>query len=358
VVPKSVFGPQLPGDFWEKVKLGGSADAAKAADAKAARDEITALGKKLIAFGPQKDVTAGPFVLDSVNASEAILVKNPHFYGADKIGPDKVRLRNYTGNEQIWNYLTAGELDSAPFTATPTNVVNEILKVSGSKQVKGLSQVSAGLTFNQKIAPFDKLEVRQALAYLIDRSEVQKVGAPDSGKAAEHTSVLIEDAAKQWIGEAEVSKLNAYNVDKAKAEALLTQAGLSKNDGKWMLANGQPFAFKLQVPNGFSDWVAAGKNIANQLTNAGIAVEATTSADYAVYQKEIAEGKYAAGFWLVALGPSTYNAYARLYGGANGWTAFGGKLSHAAPGTSGNWIGGAETATIGDLGTLNPGELG
>ena len=105
-----------------------------------------------------------------------------------------------------------------------------------------------------------------------------------------------------------------YNVDKAKAEALLTQAGLSKKDGKWMLANGQPFTFKLQVPNGFSDWVAAGKNIANQLTNAGIAVEATTSADYAVYQKEIAEGKYAAGFWLIALGPSTYNAYARLYG--------------------------------------------
>jgi hypothetical protein len=124
-----------------------------------------------------------------------------------------------------------------------------------------------------------------------------------------------------------------------------------------MLANGHPFALILQVPIGFSDWVADGKNIANQLTNAGIAVEATTSADYAVYQKEIAEGKYAAGFWLVALGPSTYNAYARLYGGANGWTAFGGKLSHAAPGTSGNWIGGAETATIGDLGTLNPGEL-
>ncbi len=357
VLPKSAFGPQLPADFWDKVKLGSSADPAKATEAKAARDEITALGKKLIAFGPAKDVSAGPFVLDSVNASEAILVKNPHFYGVDKIGPDKVRLRNYTGNEQIWNYLQAGELDSAPFTATPTNVVNEILKVSGSKQVKGLSQVSAALAFNQKVAPFDKLEVRQALAYLIDRSEVQKVGAPDSGKVAEHTSGLIEDAAKQWIGDAEVGKLNTYNVDKAKAEALLTQAGLSKKDGKWMLATGQPFTFKLQVPNGFSDWVAAGKNIANQLTNAGIAVEATTSADYAVYQKEIAEGKYAAGFWLIALGPSTYNAYARLYGGANGWAAFGGKLTRNAPGTAGNWIGGAETATVTGLGTVNPGEL-
>jgi len=353
VLPKSVYGPQLPADFWDKVKTGaGATDAAKAA-----RDEITALGKKLITFGPPKDVSAGPFVLDSVSASEAILVKNQHFFAADKIGPDKVRLRNYTGNEQIWNYLTAGELDGAPFTATPPNVVEQIMKVPGAGKITGLSQVSAALMFNQKYAPFEKVEVRQALAYLIDRTEVQKVGAPDSGKPAEHTSGLIEDAGKAWIGDAEVGKLNPYNPDKAKAEALLTQAGLTRKDGKWMLASGQPFTFKLQVPNGFSDWVAAGKNIASQLSNAGIAVEATTSADYAVYQKEMAEGKYAAGFWLVALGPSTYNAYARLYGGANGWSAFGGKLSHKPAGEGGNWIGGAETANVAGLGVVNPGEL-
>jgi peptide/nickel transport system substrate-binding protein len=356
VLPKSVYGPQLPADFWDKVKLGGSTDPAKADAAKAARDEISALGKKLIAFGPTKDVSAGPFVLDSVNASEAILVKNPHFFNADKIGPDKVRLRNYTGNEQIWNYLTAGELDSAPYTSTPSNVVEQILKVPGSKKLTGLSQVSAALAFNQKYAPFDKVEVRRALAYLIDRAAVTKVAEPDSGKAAEHTSGLIEDAAKNWIGDGELGRLNTYAVDKAKAEALLTQAGLSKKDGKWMLAGGAPFSFKIQVPNGFSDWIAGAKNIANQLTDFGIAVDAQTSADFAVYQKEMAEGKYAAGFWLMALGPSTYNAYARLYGGANGWSAFGGKLSHAMSGEKGNWIGGLESAMV-DGAAVNPGEL-
>jgi peptide/nickel transport system substrate-binding protein len=352
VLPKSVWGPQLPADFWDKIKLGASADAAKADASKAARDEISALGKKLIAFGPTKDVTAAPFVLESVNASEAILVKNAYYYGKDKIGPDKVRLRNYTGNEQIWNYLTAGELDGAPFTATPSNVVEQIMKVPGAAKITGLSQVSAGLAFNQKYAPFDKVEVRQALAYLIDRPQATKVGSPDSGKAAEVTSGLIQEASKSWIGDAELAKLNPYNLDKAKAEALLTQAGMSKKDGKWTLADGQPFSFKIQVPNGFSDWIATGKNIASQLSDAGITVETQTSADFAVYQKEMAEGKYPVGFWLIALGPSTYNAYARLYGAANGWTAFGGKLSHAAPGEKGNWIGAPEA-----VGGINPGEL-
>lgn len=353
VLPDSVWGPQLPADFWDKVKAGATDTPA----GKAAREEITALGKHLITFGPDKDVTAGPFVLESVNASEAILVKNPHFYGADKIGPDKVRLRNYTGNEQIWNYLTAGELDGAPFTATPSNVVEEILKVPGAGKITGLSQVSAALAFNQKYAPLDKLEVRQALAYLINREEVQKVASPESGAAAEHTTGLIEGAAKEWIGDAELAKLETYNPDAAKAEALLTKAGLTKKDGKWMLADGKPFTFNITVPNGFSDWVAAAKNIANQLTNAGIAVEATTAADYAVYQKEIAEGKYAAGLWLIALGPATYNAYNRLYGQANGWSAFGGQLKHAAPGTEGNWLGSAQTANVAGLGAVNPGQL-
>lgn len=357
VLAKSVYGPQLPADFWDKVKLGASADPAKADVAKAARDEISALGKKLITFGPTKDVSAGPFVLDSVNASEAILVKNPHYYGADKIGPEKVRLRNYTGNEQIWNYLTAGELDSAPFTATPTNVVEQILKVPGAQKLTGLSHVSAAMSFNQKYAPFDKVEVRRALAHLIDRAQVQKIGSPDSGKPAETTSGMIQEAAKNWIGEGELAKLNPYNVDKAKAEALLTQAGLSKKDGKWMLANGQPFTFKIQVPNGFSDWIAAAKNMASQLTDAGIAVETQTSADFAVYQKEMADGKYPVGLWLTALGPSTYNAYNRIYGPANGWNAFGGKVTHNPPGEKGNWLGAPETATVDGLGTVNPGEL-
>lgn len=353
VVPKSVYDSQLPADFWDKV-MAGAADT----DAgKAARDEITALGKKIITFGPEKDVSAGPFVLESVNASEAILTKNSHFFNADKIGPDKVQLRNYTGNEQIWNYLTAGELDGSPFTATPSNVVEQILKVQGAGKLTGLSHVSAALAFNQKYAPFDKVEVRQAIAYLIDRADVQKVAAPESGKAAEHTSGMIEGAAKEWIGDAELGKLNPYNVDKTKAEALLTQAGLTKKDGKWTLPDGKPFAFNIQVPNGFSDWVAAAKNMANQLTDAGITVDAQTSADYAVYQKEMAEGKYAAGLWLIALGPSTYNAYNRLYGPANGWAAFGGTLTHKPAGEGGNWIGSAETATVEGIGTVNPGEL-
>jgi peptide/nickel transport system substrate-binding protein len=357
VLPDAAYGSQLPANFWDLVKTGGSADAAQAGAAKAARDQITALGKKLIAYGPAKDLSCGPFTLQSVNPGEADLVKNKYFYAADKIGPDKLKLRNYTGNEQIWSYLQSGELDSAPYTSLTAEVSAQIMKTAGTQRITGLSQVSAALAFNESYAPFDKVQVRQAIAYLIDRQQVQKIGEPDSGKMAAHTTGLIEDAAAKWLGQSAVDGLNPYSVDKAKADSLLTQAGLTKSNGKWMLPGGKPFTMTIQTVAGFSDWIAAGKNIASQLTDFGIDAQAQTTADFATYQSEMAAGKYPVGFWLIALGPSTYNAYARIYGAANGWLAFGGQLSHKPAKTGGNWIGSPETADVPGLGPVNPGQL-
>ena len=356
VVPSSVWASQLPSDIWTQIgaatKVGGDAAAAKTA-----QDSITALGKKLVDFGPKKDVSAGPFVLQRVNPSEAVLVKNKYFFAADKIAPSKVVIKNYSGNQQIWNYLIAGQLDQAPYTATPTNVVQKIYKTKGNKGITGASPVSASLAFNQSVKPFDNVHVRRGLAYLIDRDLVTKIGEPESGKATAVTTGLIGDAATSWLGSDGVSKLNPYAHDDTKAAAEFGQAGLKKVGGKWVLADGKPLTVDIQVPNGFSDWVAGAKSISSQLTDAGIVSQVATSADYATYLSDLAAGKFAIGFWLVALGPSTYNAYQRLYGSANGWAAFGAGVKHSAPGKDGNWMGAAETATVPGLGTVNPGDL-
>jgi peptide/nickel transport system substrate-binding protein len=355
VVPASVWGAQVPGDIWDQIaaatKVGGDAAAAKTA-----QDSITALGKKLVDFGPKKDVSAGPFVLQRVNPSEAILVKNKYFYAADKVAPDKVVIKNYSGNQQIWNYLIAGQLDQAPYTSTPTNVVQKIYKTKGNKGITGASPVSASLAFNQSVKPFDNVHVRRGLAYLIDRNLVTKIGEPESGKATAVTTGLIGDAAKSWLG-GNLDKLNPYALDKTKAATEFQAAGLKKSGNAWVLANGKPFTVDIQVPNGFSDWVAGAKSISSQLTDFGIASQVATSADYATYLSDLAAGKFAVGFWLTALGPSTYNAYQRLYGSANGWAAFGSGVKHSAAGKDGNWMGGAETASVSGLGTVNPGEL-
>ncbi|NRQ33451.1 ABC transporter substrate-binding protein [Nonomuraea sp. NN258] len=351
VLPAHIWNGVLPADFWDKLK----AARGEGAEAEKVREEITGLGEKVIAFAPAKDVSAGPFVLERVNPGEALLSKNPNFYNAANVAPSQVKFLNYTGNEQIWNYLTSGKLDHSGFVAAPTDVMNRIKQSAGNEVIKGYSPVAVSLAFNQSKKPYDNVHVRRGLAYLINREEVTKVASPEGGTAAVTTSGIHQKAAPSWIGDT-LGQLEPYAPDAAKAEEEFKKAGLQKKDGKWTLADGTPWKVSMNAPSGFTDWVAAQENIKSQLVKNGVDAEVVTVADYPLYLQELAAGKYDAGFWLIALGPAPYDIYQRLYGASNGWINVAGKVTHAAPGKSGNWMGGPEEIEV-DGAKVNPGEL-
>ncbi|MEV7014015.1 ABC transporter substrate-binding protein [Streptosporangium sp. NPDC051022] len=352
IVPAHIWKNVLPADFWDKLRIARG----DTPQAEAARAEITGLAEKVIAFGPAKDVSAGPFVLKRVNPGEALLVKNKNFYNAANVAPEYVKILNYTGNEQIWNYLIAGKLDNAPFTALPEQVMKRIVRTEGNAVVRGYSPVGNALAFNQTRKPYDNVHVRRALAYLVDRAQVTKIASPEGGVASVATSGLHQKAAEAWLGDS-YGALEPYRADPAKAEQELKAAGMRKIGGKWTMPDGTPWKPIIHVPAAFSDWLTGAKAVTSQLNDAGVEAQVVTTADYPLYLEELAAGKYDIGFWLVALGPAPYNVYQRLYGTANGWQMFGGRLRHVAPGKEGNWMGGAETVEVKGVGRVNPGEL-
>ena len=354
LVPDSFFGAKIPASLWDDAATVSSTKSTAAAQAKAAAS-IAALGKSLVAMGPAKDISCGPFTLTRVNPGEAVLAKNLNFYDAAKIDPTQVVLKSFSGNQQIWSYLKSGTLDAAPYTAVTPDVLKSILAVKGNGTVSGLSQVSASLAFNQMIKPFDNVHVRRGLAYLIDRAVVTKVGEGSSGAVSAATTGLIGPSVKLFVAET-AANFNPYNADKTKAAAEFKQAGLTQQSGKWMLANGKPFTVNIQVPNGFSDWVAAGQSITTGLTAMGIDSQLESSADYPTYLKDLAAGKFAVGFWLTSLGPGPYAAYQRIYGLQNGWTAAGANVTHSAGGQNGNSMGSPETQIL-DGQSVNPGKM-
>ncbi|MGP3930347.1 ABC transporter substrate-binding protein [Nonomuraea sp. KM88] len=352
VVPAHVWNSVLPADFWDTLKTSrGTGDAAEKA-----REDILAVGQKVLAFKPPQDVSAGPFTLERVNPGEALLLKNKNFFNAANVAPDQVKFLNYSGNEQIWNYLTAGKLDQSGFVAAPTDVMNRIKQAPGSHLIKGFSPVAVGMAFNQSKKPYDNVHVRRGLAYLIDRQQVTKVASPEGGTAAVTTTGIHQKPAQEWIGD-ELPKLEPYAHDVAKAETEFKEAGLQKKNGKWTLADGSPWKVTMHAPSGFSDWISAQENIKSQLIENGVDAEVVTVADYPIYLEEIAAGKYDVGFWLMALGPAPYDIYQRLYGASNGWTNVAGKVKHSAPGKGGNWMGSAEEIDVEGVGKINPGEL-
>ncbi|GAA1020126.1 ABC transporter substrate-binding protein [Acrocarpospora pleiomorpha] len=347
VVPAHVFGGLLPADFWTTLKAArGTGPAVEQAKAR-----ITGLAEKVISFAPAKDVSAGPFTLERVNPGEALLVRNKYFYANHNIAPDRVKVLNYTGNQQIWNYLISGSLDSAPFTAVPTGVLKRIRETEGNEVVKGFSPVAVSMAFGQTRKPYDNVHVRRALAYLIDRGQVTKVASPEAGTPAKTTTGIHAKSAQAWLGDG-IGELDQYQVDPAKAAKELEAAGMTRKGGKWAMPDGTPWKVEIHVPASFSDWVAAAKAITSQLNDHGIDATVLTAADYTLYLDELAAGKYDVGFWLMALGPSPYNIYQRIYGSANGWQLLAGQLTHVPPGTQGNWMGGPET-----IDGVNPGVL-
>ena len=357
IVPDEAWGPQLPANIWDTIQasLYSGTDAAKKAAATQASTDLTNLSKQLNTFGPSKDISAGPYVLKSLNSGQAVLEKNPNFYAADQVHPSKVVLLNYTGNQQIWNYLQAGRLDAAPYTAMPTNVLNQILKTKGNKEVSSKSQVAASLAFNQSIYPYGLLPVRQAMAYVLDRSAIQKVGEPVSGIVDTASDGMIEADDKAFLSAGTLGQLEHYDHNTDKATQLLQGAGFTKQGGKWMLPNGQPWTLTLWAVTGFSDWIEAASLIASELSDFGIATTTQNATDYAAFQADQKAGKYAVSFYLDALSRAGISAaYQRIYGPADGYVASGSQLTHT---TKNNWINAPETADVPGVGTVNPGEL-
>jgi len=347
VVPSSEYNAELPSGIWSTIAASQGSGAA----ATRAQATLTKLGKKIDDFAPGTDVSAGPFYVERLNSGEALLLRNTHFFAASRIAPKEVVIRNYTGNEEIWQYLEGGELSAAPYTSMPTNVLKKVLSVSGNHESNALSYTAASLAFNEKDYPYGITKVRQALAYLLNRAQITKVGEAVSGLPAETQTGMVDGIVPDWLTSAQRSRLNPYAYSPSKAASLLQSAHFTKRGGQWYMPNGKPFKMTIEVCSGFSDWIAAATYMTKQLTAFGIKSTTGIASDYATYLADIANGDYATGFWLNALGPAISNAYSRVWG-AN-INAVG---STPSP-TKNDFLHTPSTYNVAGVGTINPNTL-
>jgi peptide/nickel transport system substrate-binding protein len=354
IVPTSVYGSQLPSDIWTTI----GASLGTGAAATTASTTLTQVGKTLQSFAPATDVSAGPFTIKAINPGEAVLVKNKYFYNASKVGPSEVVMLHYSGNSQIWSYMQSGKLDAAPYTAMPTNVLDEVSS-SGNQRVDSPSFVAVSLAFDQSVAPYSNRAVRQALAYVINRQAVQKVGEPVSGLASTTTTGVISSILGSYLTSQQQSALNPYATNTATATSLLKGAGFTQKSGQWYLPGGKPWTITLNTPNGFSDWLEGASVIKSELTSFGIPTSISQAPDYATYLTNLYKGSYPVAFWLMALGPQGYNAYQRIYGTYDGWIAVGNTLKRFPTGstTADNFLNTTPTVSVPGIGTVNPAQL-
>jgi peptide/nickel transport system substrate-binding protein len=361
IIPAFEYDSVMGSNIWTIIdqSLYAGTNPAKVALATKAETQLTNIGKTVVAYSPKTDISAGPYYIKNLNPGEALLVKNPDFYNASKIKVKQVVFRNYTGNQQIWNYMIAGQLDMAPFTAMPTNILNRILQVKGNQKVVSPSYVGAALAFDQGIYPYGMSAVRHALAHVIDRAAVQKVAEPVVGTVSKYSDGMVDSATSKWLTPAQVKQLNPYSYNLSKATKDLEKAGFHKVSGKWMMPNGKPWTATIYTVSGFSDWIEAAKVMSTEMTQFGIPTSPDIVSSYSEYLKEIALNKYALAFWLNALGPEAYPTFQRIYGPNDGYNVVGGKLTYYpyTNTTEGNWVDSPKDIAMPDGTMINPGKL-
>ncbi|MBI5348143.1 MAG: hypothetical protein HZB77_02320, partial [Chloroflexi bacterium] len=130
-----------------------------------------------------------------------------------------------------------------------------------------------GIYFHNHVYPFNKKEVRQVFAYVIDRAENCKVSLGDACRAMKYNVGFTDAAVSAWLTPEQVAKLKTYDKDLAKAEKILTDIGFKKGaDGIWVDDKGKKMEYELIVPADFTEYLASSENVAQQMAKFGIKI--------------------------------------------------------------------------------------
>jgi peptide/nickel transport system substrate-binding protein len=261
--PTSVYG-----SFAERVTpLVESGAAAGDAD-------YDALVTELTEFRPETYISAGPYVMDTSSITDAnlTLVLNEGGLNSDVVNFDTVVVWNGE-TEAVTPLVSSGELWYATHgfpAATEASFVEAGLDI-----IRGASYSGPALFFNHTVAPFDRPEVRQALAYAIDREQNGFVSLGESGVAVECMCGFSDNLTELWLSEETLDSLNPYDYDPDTAAEILEGIGFTLgDDGVWVDDQGNRMAFELIFPAEFLDWAAAAENLTQQLNDFGFEITA------------------------------------------------------------------------------------
>ena len=124
----------------------------------------------LNSFKPNIFIGSGPYKLASFSNNVIRLDANPNYWGK-KPANDGIDIQVFTSAVNLYNSFTSGDLDVAYQSLDPDQI-SQLEKDAPAKNWKVIEAGSTVINYmalNQKIAPFDDLNVRKAVAAMVDR---------------------------------------------------------------------------------------------------------------------------------------------------------------------------------------------
>jgi peptide/nickel transport system substrate-binding protein len=167
-------------------------------------------------YGTEHPTGTGPFKFESwTRGDRLVMVRNDDYWG-DKAKLEKLIFRPISDNAARLQALQSGEIQGYDLVE-PQDV--QTIEGDDNLQILDRPAFNVGyVTINQAVKPFDKLEVRQAVAAGLDREAVVKNFYAGRGEVAK------EFMPPSLFGYAD--DVETYTYDPAKAKSLLQKAGV------------------------------------------------------------------------------------------------------------------------------------
>ena len=278
--PRSVYG-----DWADKVQELVAAGKTRESE------EWQELLKDFNDFRPEEQVVSGPYRIDpgSITEAQLTLVKVPTAWNADQVKFDKIVL--YNGETpDVTPVVMAKEVDYATHGFPPAT--EKAFVEQGVRIIRPPIYSGPAIFFNHDIYPLNRVEVRQAMAYAVNRDDNATVSLGESALRQVYMTGFSDNLVPLWISEEDLAKFDEYAYDLEKAEQVLLDIGFTRaSDGVWVDDQGKRMEYELTVPAEYADWSAAAENLAEQLTAFGI--ETTVrGVTYTMHPIEVNEGKF------------------------------------------------------------------
>jgi peptide/nickel transport system substrate-binding protein len=293
------------------------------------KDELVDMNKWPVVVenkDPKKIVASGMYKIYELADDHFILERVDNWWGKDVFGlpaPKYFKGVVVYSNQVAANMLGAGELDWSNFyiPGGPDMVKKGYAVAYYNKPPYYLPANVAFLFVNTQKPPFNDPNFRKALYYAIDVDKI--ISSAYEGAVTKSNPVgLLEYWSKYLATDLLAQYGYTYNPDKAKQ--ILDQHGyVDKNgDGCRDMPDGQPIKISIIVPYGWTDWMFAIINIADDLKKVGICAEAQFP-DYGLYTSMIDSGQYDAAInnFGSTASPHPYTLYYWAYRASPGiWT--------------------------------------
>ena len=279
-------------------------------------DPVTFANENPVGSGPMTEISRfTPQVYEQC--------RNPHYWDADNLAVDCMRMPQLADNPQVLAALADGTLDWATSfipdidnTFVAKNPEHHKYWFTPSSLVSfQLSQVTPDEN-NRKA--FTDVNFRRALSMLIDRQTIVDIAGYGYPLVNDDPSMLGE-LYKSFANPDVEAQFGQYGkFDLEAGIAALDAAGYVDANGDGFRDNpdGTPIAIDIMVPNGWTDWIDAVQISMETMTEAGLNVKMSTP-EAAVWTSGLIAGDYSMTLNALASAANPYFPYIRSFNPAD-----------------------------------------